>query len=148
MRSCRTSAARPIRCCPGSRNCRSAGAIYKSLRDTGRVITDPEIQEYIQDIGQKLAAHATDNGQKFRFFVVDDPAINAFALPGGFVGVHSGLILATANESELAGRAGSRNLARHAATYFARHIRQSAREHPDDGGNAGRHPVGRRDGLR
>lgn len=78
-------------------------AIYKSLRDTGRVVTDPEIEEYIQDIGQKLAAHATDNGQKFRFFVVDDPAINAFALPGGFVGVHSALLLATTNESELAG---------------------------------------------
>jgi len=78
-------------------------AIYKSLRDTGRVITDPEVQEYIQDVGQKLAAHATDNGQKFRFFVVDDAAINAFALPGGFIGVHSGLIMATANESELAG---------------------------------------------
>ncbi len=78
-------------------------AIYKSLRDTGHVVTDPEIQEYIQDIGQKLAAHATDSGQKFRFFVVDDPAINAFALPGGFIGVHSGLLLATASESELAG---------------------------------------------
>ncbi len=78
-------------------------AIYKSLRDTGHVVTDPEVQEYIQDIGQKLAAHATDNGQKFRFFVVDDPAINAFALPGGYVGVHSGLLLATASESELAG---------------------------------------------
>jgi predicted Zn-dependent protease len=78
-------------------------AIYKSLRDTGRVVTDPEIQEYIQDIGQKLTVHAPDSAQKFRFFVVDDPTINAFALPGGFVGVHSGLVLATANESELAG---------------------------------------------
>ncbi len=78
-------------------------SIYKSLRDTGRVITDPEIQEYIQDIGQKIAANATDNGQRFRFFVVDDPAINAFALPGGFVGIHSGLLMATATESELAG---------------------------------------------
>ena len=78
-------------------------SIYKSLRDTGKVITDPEIQEYIQDIGQKIAANATDNGQRFRFFVVDDPAINAFALPGGYVGVHSGLLLATATESELAG---------------------------------------------
>ncbi len=78
-------------------------SIYKSLRDTGHVITDPEAQEYIQDIGQKLAAHTTDNGQKFRFFLVEDPAINAFALPGGYIGVHSGLLLATANESELAG---------------------------------------------
>jgi len=78
-------------------------SIYKSLRDTGRVVTDPEIQEYIQDVGQRLSAHATDSGQQFRFFVVDDPAINAFALPGGYIGVHSGLLMATGSESELAG---------------------------------------------
>ncbi len=78
-------------------------AIYRSLRDTGRVITDPEIQEYIDDVGRKLAVHAQDGGFQFTFFVVDDPTINAFALPGGFIGVHSGLILATSNESELAG---------------------------------------------
>lgn len=78
-------------------------AIYKTLRDAGHVITDPETQEYIQDIGQKIAAHASDGGQKFRFFVVNDPAINAFALPGGYIGVHSGLLLATRRESELAG---------------------------------------------
>lgn len=78
-------------------------SIYRSLRSTGRVVTDPEIQEYIQDVGQKLAAHAQDGAFQFQFFVVDDPAINAFALPGGYIGVHSGLILATRNESELAG---------------------------------------------
>jgi predicted Zn-dependent protease len=78
-------------------------AIYRSLRDTGRIISDPEIQEYVQDIGQKLGAQAQDGGYRFRFFVVDDPAINAFALPGGYIGIHSGLIMATANESELAG---------------------------------------------
>ena len=78
-------------------------AIYKSLRDTGRVVADAEMQEYIQDVGQKLAAHATDSGQKFQFFLVEDPAINAFALPGGYIGVHTGLLLATKNESELAG---------------------------------------------
>lgn len=78
-------------------------AIYKSLRDTGRVLTDPEIQEYIQDVGQKLVANAQDGSFRFKFFVIDDPAINAFALPGGYVGVHSGLILATATESQLAG---------------------------------------------
>lgn len=78
-------------------------SIYKSLRDTDRVVTDPEIQEYIQDVGQKLAANAQDGDFRFTFFVVDDSAINAFALPGGYIGIHSGLLLATKNESELAG---------------------------------------------
>lgn len=78
-------------------------SIYKSLRDAGQIVTDPEIQEYIQNVGQKLAANAHDGDFQFQFFVVNDPAINAFALPGGYIGVHSGLLLATKNESELAG---------------------------------------------
>lgn len=78
-------------------------SIYRSLVDTDRVMTDPEVQEYIQDLGLKLAAHAQDGEFQFRFFVVNDPAINAFALPGGYIGVHSGLLVATDNESELAG---------------------------------------------
>jgi predicted Zn-dependent protease len=78
-------------------------AIYRSLLDTDRILTDPEVQEYVQDVGQKLAAQSQDGSFQFRFFVVDDPAINAFALPGGYIGVHSGLLLATNSESELAG---------------------------------------------
>ena len=78
-------------------------SIYRSLVDTDRVISDPEIQEYVQDVGLKLASQAQDGDYRFTFFVVNDPAINAFALPGGYVGVHSGLILATESESELAG---------------------------------------------
>lgn len=78
-------------------------SIFRSLVDTDRVISDPEIQEYVQDIGLKLASQAQDGDYRFTFFVVNDLAINAFALPGGYVGVHSGLILATESESELAG---------------------------------------------
>lgn len=78
-------------------------AIFRSLVDTNRVMGDPEIQEYVQDVGLKLAAQAQDGEYRFTFFVVNDPAINAFALPGGYVGIHSGLFLASASESELAG---------------------------------------------
>lgn len=78
-------------------------SIFRSLVDTGRVMSDPEIQEYIQDVGLKLAAHAQDGEFRFNFFVINDPAINAFALPGGYIGIHSGLLLASSSESELAG---------------------------------------------
>ncbi len=78
-------------------------SMYRSLLSAERIVLDPEIQEYIQDVGQKLAAQAQDGDFNFHFFVIDDPAINAFALPGGYIGVHSGLLLATNNESELAG---------------------------------------------
>jgi predicted Zn-dependent protease len=78
-------------------------SIYKSLRDADRLVSDPETQEYIQSVGQRIAANAQNGDFRFKFFVVDDPAINAFALPGGYIGIHSGLIMATKSESELAG---------------------------------------------
>lgn len=78
-------------------------SIYKGLRDTGQVMSDPEIQEYIQNVGQRISANAQEMGFRFQFFAVDAPSINAFALPGGYIGIHSGLMLATKTESELAG---------------------------------------------
>ena len=77
--------------------------VYYSLLRTGTVNTDPEIQEYIQSVGMELVAHARVNDQRFTFFVVNNSVINAFAFPGGYIGIHTGLILATRNESELAG---------------------------------------------
>jgi beta-barrel assembly-enhancing protease len=77
--------------------------IVKGLRDSGQLLDDLEVNEYIQRVGQSLSSHAQEGTIKFTFFVVKDPSINAFALPGGFVGVNAGLILATASESELAG---------------------------------------------
>jgi len=78
-------------------------SIYRNLQNAGVIISDPEVQEYIQSIGLRLASHAQDEGETFQFFVIDDKAINAFALPGGYIGVHSGLLLATVTDSELAG---------------------------------------------
>lgn len=77
--------------------------VVKGLRDAGQLLEDPEINEYLQSIGSRLVSHAQDDGLKFTFFAVKNPEINAFALPGGFIGVNSGLLLATKNESELAG---------------------------------------------
>ncbi len=77
--------------------------VRKQLRDSGRLLSDPEVEEYIQNLGQTLVANANAGGEDFEFFVVDDSRINAFALPGGYIGVNSGLILASENESELAG---------------------------------------------
>ena len=65
-------------------------------------LTDPELNNYIQKLGDSLVAHSDGKGQRFHFYIVDDPAINAFAVPGGFIVVHSGLIVAAQNEAELA----------------------------------------------
>jgi beta-barrel assembly-enhancing protease len=77
--------------------------IVRGLRDSDQILEDPETTEYIQSIGYRLSSQAHDGAQRFSFFMVRDPGINAFALPGGFIGVNSGLLLQTKNESELAG---------------------------------------------
>ena len=78
-------------------------AIMAQIRLSGNVVEDPLVTEYINEVGSRIVAHANDGTQDFKFFVIDDPNINAFALPGGFIGVHTGLLEATRNEDELAG---------------------------------------------
>jgi predicted Zn-dependent protease len=78
-------------------------AIMRSIRLSGQVVEDPQINEYISEIGHRIAAQANEGDYEFTFFVVNDPRINAFALPGGYIGVHTGLIDATRSEDELAG---------------------------------------------
>ncbi|MEO5574063.1 MAG: M48 family metalloprotease [Gammaproteobacteria bacterium] len=74
----------------------------RQVRQQLKIIDDPEINEYVQSLGYRLAANSDNQSQDFTFFIIDDPAINAFAAPGGFIGINSGLILASESESELA----------------------------------------------
>jgi beta-barrel assembly-enhancing protease len=66
-------------------------------------LDDPELTEYINALGGRLVAAAPDARLDFQFFMMQDGTINAFAMPGGFVGVHTGLLLAAQTEAELAG---------------------------------------------
>jgi beta-barrel assembly-enhancing protease len=77
--------------------------VVRGMRDSGQILEDPEVSEYIQSIGHRISSHADEGAHQFYYFVVRDPSINAFALPGGFIAIHSGLLLATRNENELAG---------------------------------------------
>ena len=76
--------------------------IMRDVATSDEVLQDIEITDYLQALGNKLAAASPDKQQKFNFFVVQDNTINAFAMPGGVIGVHTGLMLATNTESELA----------------------------------------------
>lgn len=71
------------------------------LRRYAPIVTDEEVEDYIQELGHSLSDHAEYNGD-FHFFVIDSPVVNAFAVPGGFVAFHSGLILESTTEAELA----------------------------------------------
>src|SRR5690606_11389253 len=67
------------------------------------LLEDPEINAYLQDLGQRLATHSAAPELDYHFFILDIPSINAFAMPGGYIRVNAGLILAARSESELAG---------------------------------------------
>lgn len=76
--------------------------IVRQIRAQGGYMDDPEVNDYLNELGHRLVAAVLDSPQEFEFFAVPDPSINAFALPGGFIGVHTGLILLAQSESELA----------------------------------------------
>ena len=65
-------------------------------------VEDPELTDYLDSLTHRLIAASDDPGQETSTFVLRDPTLNAFAMPGGFIGVHTGLIVATQSESELA----------------------------------------------
>ena len=94
--------------------------VVRGMRDSGQILEDPEVSEYMQTIGHRISSHADEGAHQFYYFVVRDPSINAFALPGGFIAVHSGLLLATRNENELAGV-----LAHETAHVTQRHLARS-----------------------
>ncbi len=66
-------------------------------------LDDPEIEGYLNQLGYRLVSVSPRNQREFNFFVIQDDSINAFALPGGNIGVHTGLLQAAQNESELSG---------------------------------------------
>lgn len=65
-------------------------------------LDDPELEDYLAAIGRRLTEASDQPFRRYRFFVLRDNTINAFAMPGGYIGVHSGLILTAESESELA----------------------------------------------
>src|SRR5271154_6833872 len=73
------------------------------MRALGLVLEDPEVTDYIQQLGHSLSSRAEEGQHQFNYAVVRDPVINAFAMPGGFIMINSGLFLVTTNENELAG---------------------------------------------
>lgn len=81
---------------------RTGEAVIRNIRRAGGIIDDPLSQNYLNDIAYRIVA-ATGSQQPFHFFLIADNNINAFALPGGFIGINAGLILASKSESELAG---------------------------------------------
>ncbi len=90
-----------------------ASASVQAERELGRdfslaarvrmpLLTDPDIVGYVDHIGQAIVRRLDDSFFDYHFFVVRDGSINAFAVPGGYVYVHSGLLTQVASDDELA----------------------------------------------
>ncbi|MBL4637796.1 MAG: M48 family metallopeptidase [Proteobacteria bacterium] len=77
-------------------------AFYWRIQQSTDLIDDPEINSYLQSIGYRLVANSSAPNLPFTFFMVPASSVNAFAAPGGFIGTHSGLILTSQSEDELA----------------------------------------------
>lgn len=77
--------------------------VLQSLRGTPSFLDDIFVLNYLNNIGKSLKKNIANSEFDLTLFAVNDSSINAFALPGGYIGVHSGLILLAENESELAG---------------------------------------------
>jgi len=72
------------------------------IRASKQFLADPEINDYLNQLGYRLVENSAEPGLGFEFFALNDYSINAFAMPGGFVGVNAGLLLTAQSESELA----------------------------------------------
>jgi len=77
-------------------------SVMRQIRGSGGYLNDPEVNGYLNELGNRLVTAIPGAPFDFEFFAMADPSVNAFALPGGFVGVNTGLILLSQSESELA----------------------------------------------
>jgi len=77
--------------------------MMRNLRDQGALFEDPETADYMQSVGARIGVEAQDGKQRLTYYAVQDPTIQAYAMPGGFIVINTGLILLTNSESELAG---------------------------------------------
>jgi beta-barrel assembly-enhancing protease len=77
--------------------------IMREVRVDPAYIDDPDVADYVSALGARLLGAAESGRRDLAFFAVQDENVNAFALVGGYIGIHTGLILLTQTESELAG---------------------------------------------
>lgn len=81
---------------------RLGAELHRQLQKQETFVTDPAITRYIQRLGERLARVSKRPDLVYHFFVIEDPTVNAFALPGGYIYIHTGLLQTVESESELA----------------------------------------------
>ena len=90
---------------------------FMELQSSYPISTDPFISSYINRLGHKMEAQLPPHPFKYRFYVLNDPTMNAFAVPGGYIFMNTGFIRLMDREGELAGV-----LAHEISHIYARHM--------------------------
>jgi predicted Zn-dependent protease len=101
-------------------------AWLKVFRSQVRTVADPLLQTYLEDLVYQLATHSQLRDRRLEVVLVDNATLNAFAVPGGIVGVHNGLFLHADTEAQLASVLGH-ELAHLSQRHFARSVEQQQR---------------------
>ncbi len=77
-------------------------AWLRSFRSQVKTVDDPLLFDYLENLVYRLVSHSQLKDRRIELVIVDNPTINAFAVPGGVIGVHNGLFLYAQSEDELA----------------------------------------------
>ncbi len=81
---------------------RLGAEVHQQVLQKYRLVQDPEINGYLETLGERLARASRRPDIPYHFYVIDDPSVNAFSLPGGYVYVNTGLLRIAQSEDELA----------------------------------------------
>jgi|UniRef100_A0A7C3Z0X1 predicted Zn-dependent protease len=90
---------------------------FLELQSAYPISTDPFVSSYINRLGHKIEAQLPPHPYQYRFYILEDPSLNAFAVPGGYIFINSGFIRSMEREGELAGV-----LAHEISHIYARHL--------------------------
>lgn len=104
-------------------------AWLRSFRSQAPTLDDPLLQDYLEDLIYRLATHSELQDRRIEVVIVDNPVINAFAVPGGVIGVHTGLLLYAQTEDELA-TVLAHELAHLSQRHFSRGVEQQRNQLP------------------
>jgi beta-barrel assembly-enhancing protease len=101
----------------------------RNLRQQAKTINDPIVTEYTENLVYKLASHSEVKDRRFEIVILDNPELNAFAVPGGVIGINAGLFLNAENEDEFAAVL-AHELAHLSQRHFARQVEESRKQAP------------------
>lgn len=104
-------------------------AWLRMFRSRAPTLDDPLLQDYLEDLVYRLATHSELQDRRIEVVIVDNPVINAFAVPGGVIGIHTGLLLYAQSEDELA-TVLAHEIAHLSQRHFSRGVEQQQKNMP------------------